>query len=983
MKINLLLVVILFSISVQAQTKEDRAKISNTYNKTQIVKLQKKFKVKEEKRQKEVADYVKKHKIPLKGFDGKNAYMLDHITPDGKPIYIQTYNYNAAKTIRTHKLYNNGGMGLNIQGQNMIVGLWDGGPVRLTHQLISGRVEQKDNINFTSADDYNRHALHVTGTMIGGGAGPTLARGMAFQAHEWAHDWNNDDYEMITRASEGLLASNHSYGMRAFSAWGSRLIDLYWFGKYDQDSHNWDEMMYNAPYYLIVNAAGNDRQHASQGPNKGGYDMLTGHSNLKNGITVAAVNRVSNYTGPSSVNMSSFSNWGPTDDGRIKPDISAQGVDLYSSVSDTNTSYDTYSGTSMASPTVTGSAILLQQVYKESYGGFMKSATLRGLILHTADEAGNTPGPDYKFGWGLMNTQKAAQTILDNGLKSIIRETTLNQGETYTFTVEADGSVPIMASICWTDPAGAVITGTSTDMLDNATPMLVNDLDIRVSKNSTTYMPWILNPSDYSAAATHGDNILDNIEKVEVENPTGTYTITITHKGNLSGGKQNVSIIVTGITNPFAINTKDGDNISVCADNEPTKVFHLHYSANSGTTGSTSFSVNGLPAGVNASFSPTSLSSDSDFDMTLSGLNNAAAGNYSLEIIGQNNGVTRSKIINLHILRNTFDSQLLVSPANEQANIRIPVTLTWAPNPNAETYLVQVAYNSSFSNIFVEREVTSTSITLSDAMSNGTTYYWRVKPKNRCWEGNYSQTWQFDTMVINCGQGYNLNPVDIPSSINNSPITSTLNYANSDNISYLKVYLDITHSQISDLEIKVTSPNGSEAILMQSGTCSGNYQNIQANFFDNADDFIECNSSSPAIRDDVKPYQALSAFTNENAQGNWVLSVYDPVSGNGGTINLWAIEVCTEILDVPNQSFDLFKAWPNPSNGQLNIQLSAEQFVQVSLIDLSGRIVYQRNFTNNGNTFTTQLVLGNLKKGVYLLKVNSNHKQGVKRIIIQ
>jgi hypothetical protein len=56
---------------------------------------------------------------------------------------------------------------------------------------------------------------------------------------------------------------------------------------------------------------------------KGGFDMLTGSSVSKNVLVVAAVNAVATYNGPSSVVMSSFSNYG-TDDGRIKPDISAK-----------------------------------------------------------------------------------------------------------------------------------------------------------------------------------------------------------------------------------------------------------------------------------------------------------------------------------------------------------------------------------------------------------------------------------------------------------------------------------------------------------------------------------------------------------------------------------------------------------------------------------------------------------------------------------
>ncbi len=98
-----------------------------------------------------------------------------------------------------------------------------------------------------------------------------------------------------------------------------------------------------------------------------------------------------------------------------KPDIVADGVNLLSSIATSNTAYATFSGTSMSSPSVAGSLLLLQEYYSQLHGGaFMRSATLKGLVIHTADEAGPGPGPDYQFGFGLVNMQKAAAVITSN-----------------------------------------------------------------------------------------------------------------------------------------------------------------------------------------------------------------------------------------------------------------------------------------------------------------------------------------------------------------------------------------------------------------------------------------------------------------------------------------------------------------------------------------------------------------------------------------
>ncbi len=976
---------LLFATALIAQNNKAKETVLNETNSAYLQKLSRIWSERNATAKKEAEEKAREMGWPIKGSQNGRAFELMRLTPDGQPVYYQTDNFYAAKTINTDKLYNGGGLGLNIQGQNMIVGVWDGDAVRGTHNFLNGHVIQKDGATFGSPNDLNRHATHVTGTLIAGNT--TRYRGMAFEATAWAHNWYNDDAEMATRATEGLLVSNHSYGMRAFNFLGQRLIDIYWFGKYSNDARNWDEIMFNAPYYLIVDAAGNDRDHAANGPNKGGYDMLTGNSTNKNGITVAAVNRVSNYSGPNSVFMSSFSNWGPTDDGRIKPEISAQGVNVGSCISDSNSATDIYSGTSMAAPSVTGSLILLQQLFSETYGNYIRSATLKGLVLHTAREAGSHPGPDYAFGWGLMDTAAAAEAIVNNGLSSSIREITLHQGETYSFTVNADGTVPLMASICWTDPAGEVLTGTPTDLLDNPTPALVNDLDIRITKNGTTYYPWKLNPANYSAAATTGDNTVDNFEKIQVDNPSGTYTVTVSHKGNLRYNKQHVSIVVTGISNPFAINSTDGDSRDICTNTITSTSYNLRYAKASSTTGATTFSLNGLPAGATATFSPSSMTANGTFTLQIDGLDNTAAGLYNLEVVGTNNGQQIIKMLKLHVLKDTFEPQVLIAPADGAVNMRKPFNLEWAEHPNAQKYELQISVYPDFSNIILDETVNTTSYLIKEGTygisDDGSTYYWRVKPINDCAEGNFSTPRSFSTIQIVCTQNFNTNPVSIPSTANSNPIESVINFAQSSTISKTTVFVSITHTKISDLEIKLASPQGTEVTLNQSGTCPGNYQDIQVIYFDNSENNLECNSTPPAISDDVKPFEALSTFNGEDAQGDWTLRISDPVNGNGGSLNMWALEICEEILGINDQSFELFNVWPNPSNGQINVQLSAGKLIDLRLIDMAGREVFHRRYNNTGDTFTKNVVFGHLKKGVYLLQVNSANKSGSKRIVIK
>jgi PKD repeat protein len=271
----------------------------------------------------------------------------------------------------------------------------------------------------------------------------------------------------------------------------------------------------------------------------------------KNVMTIGAVNKIGSsntnngWTKPSDVVMSSFSGWGPTDDGRIKPDVVACGVDVFSTSNSSSTGYTTMSGTSMATPNASGSALLIQQFYNSRKGSFMKASSLKGLIIHTADEAGNA-GPDYTYGWGLMNTAKAVQHLQDS-TNNMLVQSTLNSSSSYTYSFVSDGTKPIRATICWTDVPGTGIDG----LLDPTALKLINDLDIRLKRvsDNTIFQPFILNPASPNAAATTGDNFRDNVEQIFLSAPqAGTYVLVVSHKGALTNSTQDFSLILSGRT---------------------------------------------------------------------------------------------------------------------------------------------------------------------------------------------------------------------------------------------------------------------------------------------------------------------------------------------------------------------------------------------------------------------------------------------------
>jgi hypothetical protein len=391
---------------------------------------------------------------------------------------------------------------------------------------------------------------------------------MSYGAELKYWEWGNDASEMAAAAAQGLEISNHSYGPPGgwekyngnWSWRGNTEIsptEDYYFGFYNNESRQMDQIAFNAPYYLMCRSAGNER---GEGPSYAGtdgypeidggtdgYDCISPVKLSKNILSVGAVREVVNYSKPDDVVMSSFSSWGPVDDGRIKPDIVGKGVSVYSTMDGSNTSYSTLNGTSMSTPNVVGTLALLQKYYQDTHGDSpMRSATLKGLAIHTADEAGDYPGPDYIFGWGLMNAKKAALLISDDVGQVVIDELLLSGGDIYTREINVPEGVELRITICWTDPPGIPVS----QQLNPRDPMLVNDLDLKITDDNTNdYFPYKLDPENPTAAATtDSKNAVDNVESVYIAEPeAGTYTITVTHDGSLEGDEQAFSIIISGI----------------------------------------------------------------------------------------------------------------------------------------------------------------------------------------------------------------------------------------------------------------------------------------------------------------------------------------------------------------------------------------------------------------------------------------------------
>jgi len=542
-KLFLFSIILVFTFAGFSQTHEEKKVITKGYNSKKLNALALSYKLQAEIEKREAIKIAKQKGWAIEKEEDGVFYELMKMSKEGTPIYYTTFNVDAAKSTRANTLHNGGILGLNLEGQNMEAHVWDGGLARTTHQEYDGA---GGNNRFSIGDGttaLHYHSAHVTGTIIASGY-VANSKGMAPQADAVGYDWDFDISEATTAAGNGMLLSNHSYG------WGAEDLPDWYFGAYLSESREWDNLLYNAPYYLMLVAAGNDgNDNTSNGiPLDGNslYDKLSGHATSKNNLVVANAQDANIDANGDlvSVSINTGSSEGPTDDYRIKPDIAGNGTGLYSTYQNSDNAYNTISGTSMASPNVCGTLLLLQQHYNNLNSHFMRAATLKGLALHTADDAGPA-GPDAVWGWGLLNGKEAANVITNNNVESLIREFTLNDGDNYSMDVVSDGMNGLLVSISWTDPAGTTNDGIANDN----TPALVNDLDLRLTQGGSTYYPYKLTSITTNGT---GDNLVDPYEKIIISGASGTYTVTVTHKGGLSSGSQAYSMIISGLSNAAA-----------------------------------------------------------------------------------------------------------------------------------------------------------------------------------------------------------------------------------------------------------------------------------------------------------------------------------------------------------------------------------------------------------------------------------------------
>lgn len=438
-----------------------------------------------------------------------------------------------------------------LSGTGVQLGIWDGGEI-YAHGDFGTR------LTVVETGTISDHATHVAGTMAGSGLRSSLyAPGMgmpAFPVNHFrgvAHGADIIGYDFV---AGGLPYSEHNAAINTWgidnsqNSWGADIstanANCALAGNYETYARNYDQII-RGTYgrkIPVVFAAGNDRNDADCGMSGVApflnYAIVAPPATAKNVITVGAINADTST-------MTDFSNWGPVDDGRLKPEIVTGGANAgnnpapYIFSTYINNGYAGSVGTSMAAPAVSGAIGLLLQRYRAicpATGTDPLPSTLKAVLVHSArdlDDATSwfNKGPDYASGYGALDVKEAVDIL------PFHREDSVSHGGTDTFNIVVTRMTNLKVTLVWDDPAAA----------SGAAVTLINNLDLELEDPlGNFHRPWILNPASPAAAATRGVDNRNVVEQVVVDNVTGALAGTwkIHVRGtNVPSGPQSYSLV--------------------------------------------------------------------------------------------------------------------------------------------------------------------------------------------------------------------------------------------------------------------------------------------------------------------------------------------------------------------------------------------------------------------------------------------------------
>jgi hypothetical protein len=449
--------------------------------------------------------------------------------------------------------------GLQYDGTGVSVAIGDDGEVG-PHIDYQGRL-----FNHSSGSS-GSHGDHVVGIVGGGGNFDPVASGNARGSDLHIYDnYDNLDDAPVDYNTQGVRITSNSLGQGCNSG-------------YNGDARDADILINSKVSLMSVHSAGNSGGTTCGGVPQGFFTITGGY---KAGKNVMAVGNVTN-----SDVIASSSSRGPSEDGRIKPEIVAVGTDVYSTQPD-NT-YAEFTGTSMSCPGVAGTLASLWQAYRETHAGADPwSALMKAAVMNTADDLGNR-GPDFIYGYGRINARRAYRTIANN--QFFLDSINAFDAKDYFINIPT-GTRQLRVMLYWNDYQGSPASSVA----------LVNNLNLYVQEPSGNVIdPWVLNNTPTVAAlntpAVRGVDNINNVEQVTLDSVFSGPCIITVEGLNVPQGPQKFALVYEFINDQLTLTYPQGGEAFVHGVQERIRwdafannagTFTLEYSPDAGTTWNT------------------------------------------------------------------------------------------------------------------------------------------------------------------------------------------------------------------------------------------------------------------------------------------------------------------------------------------------------------------------------------------------------------
>ena len=423
----------------------------------------------------------------------------------------------------------------------------------------------------------------------------------------------------------------------------------------------------------------------------------------------------------------------------------------------------------------------------------------------------------------------------------------------------------------------------------NSTNSLSANVNIKLSTDGGYTYPITLvsnTPNDGAQNITV-PNVVSNRARIKIEAATNIFFDISNQDFEIKKGT--FDFVATDFTIP------------VCKPN--TASFTFAYEKAPDFNQTVTLALQNLPAGVTASFSPTTVSTNQNVTVTLTGTGALAAGSYPITLRGTSASANETTAVNLKVFEDTIEPVTLIAPANGAQNMPSNPEFQWSNLVSASSYLFEIATDPTFATTVESITTTATSY-VSSSLAGGTVYFWRVRPINDCLFGSYSKIHAIQIAEDVCrtyNNEYFENNDNTWETNSNNAVSARVDVTDNIVVQDVSFYMRATHTNINDIKMQFRAPDGKFSEVFNRD-CSG--ANINVTFTDSGIP-LTCGNVVPnvvaALEGNQQPSQLFQRFRGINAFGTWVLLATDRGANTaGGTFNEYSVTVCGKLQNSNN-----------------------------------------------------------------------------------